>query len=171
MAATLTLLDELIKEHRVIRQGLEAAMQVANDAGAIFELAKAKQNFVPGRLADHRRPLQDLQKTLDTVEQGLNRHFEREEKALLVLFQEHGSGMLTSALRILLLEHKELKDRITESKKEVAELVSTRLPRELSEGRAWGVRVYISHTQKLMGAHAHSEEELFQKLRDELTRK
>ena len=76
--------------------------------------------------------------------------------------------MLSSGLRILLLEHEELRGRIAESRAEVAELASERLSREVQEGKAWGMRVYISHTHKLLEAHALSEQELFHKLRSEL---
>ena len=77
---------------------------------------------------------------------------------------------MASGLRVLLLEHQELKDRIAESRKEVAELIEAKLSREVQEGKAWGVRVYIGHTRKLIEAHAQSEQELFRELRAKLKR-
>jgi len=120
---------------------------------------------VPGRFGDQRQGLQNLQESLEAIEKGLQRHFDREETGLLTVFEQHRGGMLASGLRVLLLEHQEIKDRIVESKKEVAELVSGDLSREVREGKAWGVRVYLSHTRKLIQAHAQSEQELFYELR------
>jgi hypothetical protein len=78
--------------------------------------------------------------------------------------------MLTSGLRLLLLEHQELKDRIAQSRADVAELISLDSSREVLEGKAWGVRVYVSHTRKLIEEHAKSEQQLFAKVREELER-
>jgi len=168
MEEAFALIDQLIEEHKQILQRFQTAEQVANDAVTILELDKAKEDFVPGRFGDQRQGLQDLQESLEAIEKGLQRHFDREETGLLTVFEQHRGGMLASGLRVLLLEHQEIKDRIAESKKEVAELVSGDLSREVREGRAWGVRVYLSHTRKLLQAHAQSEQELFYKLRTEL---
>jgi len=168
MEEALALIEQLIKEHQQIMQRVQSAEQAANDAVAILELDRAKEDFVPGRFDSQKQGLQNLQDSLEAVDNGLQKHFDREERGLLTLFEQHGGGMLASGLRILLLEHQELKDRIAESKKEVAELVSGDLSREVREGGAWGVRVYLSHTQKLIQAHAQSEQELFYKLQTEL---
>ncbi len=168
MPETLDLLDQLIEEHRQIRQRVQTAEQVANDAAALLRLDKAKEDFMPGSFSDQQRGLQSLQDSLESLEKGLQAHFEREETGLLTIFEKHGSGILVSGLRVLLLEHQELKNRIAESRKEAAELAAGRLSREVQEGKAWGVRVYISHTRKLIEAHARSEQELFHKLRTAL---
>ena len=170
MEDALALIDQLIQEHKQILQKLQATEQVANDMGAILQLDRAKEEFVPGGFSDQQQGLQSLHDSLETIDKGLQRHFDREEKRLLSVFEQYGGETLTSGLRILLLEHQELKDRIAESKKEVAELVATGLSREVREGKAWGVRVYISHTRKLIEAHAQSEQALFHKLRAQLMR-
>jgi hemerythrin-like domain-containing protein len=168
MEEAFALIEQLIEEHKQILQRFQTAEQVANDAVAILELDKAEEGFVPGRFGDQRQGLQNLQELLEAIEKGLQGHFDREETRLLTVFEQHRGGMLASGLRVLLLEHQEIKDRIAESKKEVAELASGNLSREVREGGAWGVRVYLSHTRKLIQAHAQSEQELFYKLRTEL---
>ena len=168
MEKALVLIDRLIEEHKQILQRFQTAEQVASDTVAILGLDKAKEDFVPGRFDDQRQGLQNLQKSLEVIEKGLKGHFGREETSLLTVFEQHRGGMLASGWRVLLLEHQEIKDRIAESKKEVAELASGGLSREVREGRAWGVRVYLSHTRKLIQAHAQSEQELFYELRAEL---
>ena len=168
MEEALALIDQLIAEHKQILQGVQTAEQVANDAMAILELDRAKDDFVPGRFGDPKQGLQNLQDSLETIEKGIQAHFGREESRLLTVLQQHGGGMLASGLRVLLLEHEELQNRISESKKEVAELAVEGLSREVREGKAWGVRVYLSHTRKLIQAHAQSEEVLFRTLKSEL---
>ena len=165
MEKALVLIDQLIEEHKQILQKFQTAEKVANDAVTILELDKAKEDFVPGRFGDQRQGLQNLEESLVAIEKGLQRHFDHEETGLLTILEQHEGGMLASGLRVLLLEHQEIKDRIAESKKEVAELASGDLSREVREGRAWGVRVYLSHTRKLIQAHAQSEQELFYELR------
>jgi len=168
MEEAIALINQIIEEHKKILQEAQNAEQVANDVDAVIQLDKAKEDFVPGRFGDQKQGLQSLQDSLEAIDKGLQGHFDREEKGLLAVFEQQGGGMLASGLRILLLEHGELKDRIAESRKEVSELAAGRLSREVQEGKTWGVRVYISHTRRLLEAHAQSEQELFQKLKREL---
>lgn len=168
MKEAITLMNQLIKEHKQIRQSARTAEQVANDATVILELDNAKEDFVPGRFSNQKRGLQSLQESLETIDKALQAHFDREERGLLTVFEKYGGVMLASGLHVLLLEHRELKDRVAESRKEVAELAVEGLSREVWEGRGWGVRVYLSHTRKLFEAHAHSEQELFHSLKARL---
>lgn len=170
MEETVALIDELIEEHKQILQEFQTIEQVANDVSGIIQLDKAKEDFLPGRFNDQKQGLQNLQDSLEAIDNGLQSHFNREEKQLSAVLKQHKSETLASGLRLLLLEHQELKDRIAESKKEVVALAVESLSREVREGKAWGVRVFISHTRKLIEAHAQSEQELFHKLRAELMR-
>ena len=170
MKEALVLIDQLIEEHKQILQKLQTTEQIANDVGAILQLDRVKEGFVPGRFSDQKQGLQSLQDSLEAIDSGLQMHFDHEEKKLLSIFEQYGGETLAAGLRFLLLEHQELKDRIAESKKEVAELVTEGSSREVQEGKAWGIRVYISHTRKLIEAHAQSEQELFHRLRAELTK-
>lgn len=168
MSEILTLIDQLIEQHKVILKSLADTQKVVNDASALFALDGAKKDLMPGRLDDQHKLLEDLEKTLNKVEEGLKTHFNYEETALVRAMKQYASETLVTGLRVLLMEHAELKTRLEESRKEVAELFKFRGHREITEGRVWGMRVYIAHTEKLIGLHANSEEELFHKLRDEL---
>ena len=170
MEEALALINQLIEEHKLILQQLQTAEQVANDVGAILRLDRAKEDFVPGRFSDRKQGLQSLQDSLEAIDSGLQMHFDREEKRLLSVFEQYGGETLAPGLHFLLLEHQELKDRLAESRREVAELAAESSSRQVQEGKAWGVRVYISHTRKLIEVHAQSEQELFHKLRAELTK-
>ena len=168
MEGTLALMDAIIKEHKQIREDVETTEHIADDLGAILELDRAVGDFEPATLDHKRRSLQGLQQSLEKVDKELRAHFEREEGALLTAFEDYGGRTFASALRALLVEHQELKNRIAKSKQDAAELAVGELSREVWQGKAYGMRVYISHTRKLLEAHAQSELKLLQTARKEI---
>ena len=167
MEETLALIEKIVEEHKSIMQGVRSLEQAASDAEAIVGLEKAKETFMPGRL-EQEQGLKKLQASLEAIDQGLRAHFDREETGLMDVFEKHGNKELASALRSLLLEHEDLRNRLAHSKKHVAELVSGGLSRQVWEASAHGMRAHISHTRKLLEAHAEIEQELFHRLRTEL---
>jgi len=170
MEETLALIDKIIEEHKLIFHRVQTLDRATNDIRAMLELERAKEDFVPRRFGDQRRALQIWQESIEAVDEGLQAHFDREEKGLLTAFEKYGDRMLASALHVLLLEHEELRNRFAKLKTEVAELAVGGLSREVWEGKAWGVRTYLNHTLKLLEAHAQSEQELLETLRSESRR-
>ena len=168
MEVTLALMDAIIKEHKQLREDVETTEHIAGDLGAILELDRATGDFEPATLDRKRRSLESLRQSLEKVDKKLRAHFGREEGALLTAFEDYGGRTFASALRALLGEHQELENRIAKSKQDAAELAVGDSSREVWEGKAYGMRVYISHTRKLLEAHAQSELELLQRLRKEL---
>jgi hypothetical protein len=71
-------------------------------------------------------------------------------------------------LHSIFLEHIDLRSRLVHSQKHVAELASGSMARHHWEASAHDMRAYISHTRKLLEAHAEIEQELLQELRDRL---
>ena len=167
MEEALAVIEQIIDEHKVISQRFQAAEQIANDAEALAGFDKAKEAFMPGRLAQQ-PGLQELQASLAKIEQGLHRHFHLEETSLPGVVGKYGDEEVKSDLRSLLLEHKDLINRIAHSKKHVAELVEGNLSRHLWEASAHDMRAYITHTRKLLEAHAEIEQELLHKLLNRL---
>jgi hypothetical protein len=167
MEEALAVIEQIIAEHEVIKQRFQAAEQIANDAEALAGFDKAKEAFMPGRLAQQ-PGLQELQASLTKIEQGLHRHFHLEETNLPGVVGEYGDEENKSDLRSLLLEHKDLRNRLVHSKKHVAELVEGNLSRHLWEASAHDMRAYFSHTRKLLEAHAEIEQELLHELRHKL---
>ena len=169
MEETLALIEKIVEEHKSIMQGVRSLEQAASDAEAIVGLEKAKETFMPGRL-EQEQGLKKLQASLEAIDQGLRAHFNREETGLMNVFEKHGNKELATALRSLLLEHEDLRNRLAHAKKHVAELMSGGLSRHLWEASAHDMRAHISHTRKLLEAHAEIEQELFHRLRTELTK-
>ena len=112
--------------------------------------------------------LQKLKESLEAIDKGLQAHFNREETALLATVEEKGDREMVSNLRSLLLEHEDLRNRLAHAKKHVAELTDGGLSRHLWEASAHDMRAHITHTRKLLEAHAEIEQELLRELRERL---
>ena len=169
MENTVAVIDNLIAEHNMIIKDTQSMEQLANDASILTDLEEAKETFVPGRF-DQKHSLLKLQELLETIEKGLQQHFNREETVLLAAVENHGDRKLVTALNSLLLEHKDLRNRLTHSREHIAELVSGGLARHRWEASANDMRAHLSHTRKLLEAHAAIENELFVELRRHLKR-
>jgi iron-sulfur cluster repair protein YtfE (RIC family) len=170
MKEIVSLLDRLIDEHKVIAKDARSLEQLANDASLLVDLEEAKETFVPGRF-NQTQSLHKLQELLEKITQGLQAHFNREETGLLAAFEEHGERKLATTLNSLLLEHEDLRNRLAHAKDHVAELVSGGLARHQWEASANDMRAHLSHTRKLLEAHAAIENELFVELRRRLPKK
>ena len=168
MEEVIALIDKIIEEHKTTFQEFQTLEQIANDAEAIIGLDKAKEKFMPGRF-ETKQGLQELEKLLGKIDQGIQAHFNREEGTLLNAFEKHGDRKLASALHSLLSEHKNLTERLVYSKKDVAKLTSGDLSREVWEATGYDMRAYLSHTRRLFETHAEMEQDLLHKLRSELT--
>ncbi len=164
----LALIEKIIEEHRQIIGGFKTLERAANDASAIRGLGEAQEAFVPGRLGDQKRGVQSWQESLAIIDRGIRAHFDREETALLIAVEEYGDEEQVSAWHAWFTEHEELRKRLTKLKKDTAELAVESLPRELWEGKAWGIRSYQAHTRKLFEVHALGEQKLLRMLRREL---
>ena len=167
MEEAMAVIEQIIEDHKVISQRFQTAEQIANDAEALAGFDKAKEAFMPGRLVQQ-PGLQELQASLAIIEQGLHRHFHLEETSLPGVVAKYGDEENKSDLRSLLLEHKDLRSRLAHSKKHVAELVEGNLSRHLWEASAHDMRTYITHTRKLLEAHAEIEQELLHKVLNRL---
>jgi hypothetical protein len=163
----LALIEKIIEEHRQILQEFQVSEQAANDAVAMRGLGKGKDAFMPGRL-DQKQGLGQLSDLLNTIEKGLDAHFQREENSLPAAVMEYGSAQLVSDVRDLLQTHKELRRRLIQSKADVAELVGGGRSRHMWEASAHDMRAHLTHTRKLLEEHAMDEQQLLHKLRGRL---
>ena len=163
----LAIIENIIKQHKQLTQKVDNLEKLANDASALTGLEDAKEAFMPGRL-DQKEGLQKMQELLETLEEGLRRHFHYEETSLLAAFEKHGGTELASALHSLLLEHEDIRERFTHSQNHVSELIDGGLARHKWEASAHDMRAHLSHTRKLLEAHAAVELELLTELRKQL---
>lgn len=164
----LAVIERIIEEHKQIMRDIRTTENVANDATAIRGLETGKEVFMPGRLGQ-RQGLEQLRGLMEMIDQGIRAHFSREEAALPTAVEQYGDEEMSSALHDLLLEHEDLRDRLTQSKKHIAELLEGGLSGHVWGASAHDMRAYITHTRKLFGAHAGFEKELLDNLRDRLS--
>jgi len=164
----IALIDKIIEEHKTIFEDLQTLEQTANDAQAIVGLAKAKETYMPGRF-DEKKGLEELGKLLEKMGGGIQAHFGREEGALLAAIEVHGNRNLTSTLHSLISEHKNLTERLDNTKQAITKLSKGGLTREMSEATGYDIRAYLNKTRKLFETHAKSEQGLLRNLRNELT--
>jgi hypothetical protein len=122
---------------------------------------------MPGRF-DQGEELKKLEEMVNQIDQGIKAHFDREETAVLAAFEEQGDREVSAAFRSLLLEHRDLRNRLAHTKNHVAQLTGGQLTRHHWEATAHDMRAHISHTRKLLEAHAEVEQELLLSLRRKL---
>jgi len=164
MSETLDLVNKLIAEHKVISTSAGSLEQAANDATLIEDMKDARDTFVPGRF-DQEKKLQELDEMLEETAVFLDKHFDREETVLLKAVEKDGEAEVVTALNSLLLEHADLRNRMVHTKNHVNELMSGGLARHRWDASANDMRAHLSHTKKLLEAHAAAENELFHELR------
>ena len=163
----LVLVDKIIEEHQLVFSRFKNLEGMLSDAEAISGIDEAKEAFMPGRL-DREQGLPKLLESLEIIEQGIEAHFNREETALLAAFEKHGDKNLVFALEALLVQHEDLRSRLTDSKRHVTELIGGGLARQQWEASAHDMRAHITHTQQLFHGHAAGEQPLLMEIRKRL---
>jgi hypothetical protein len=166
VAEALALVEQIIEEHRIILGDIRDFTQSTNDMVAIRGLGQSQEDFVPGRLENQQQSLGNWQESLLAVDRGIQAHFHREETALVEAVAEYGDSDLASVLRHWLAEHKELRERLGRMKQDVAGLVIDTSAQAVWQEKAWGIRVYMTHTGKLFDVHARGEQKMMLRLRN-----
>lgn len=161
------LIDGIIEEHEIKRERLEEIQGIANDLVIADGLEKARDIFVPGR-PDQQKSLEKLWKHIMLIEEWLDRHFNHEESTLIESFKQHAKHSTFESLSSLFSEHKDLRSRISHTKRDIDELINRGLARHYWEASAYDMKVYLSHTIRLFFAHADREALLLMALRSEL---
>jgi hypothetical protein len=163
VAEALALIQRIIEEHRQFIGGFQNLEQLANDSIVMRDLDLSKEAFMPGRL-DQKEGLKKLGELLLSISKGLRAHFNREETALPGVVTQYGNKEMASDLRSIFLEHEDLRNRITQAEKHVAELTGGGLTRYVWEATAHDMRAHMTHTRKLLEAHAKIEQTLLRGL-------
>jgi len=164
MNETLQLIDQLIADHKVIKEKTRSVEKAANDASLLSDLKKARDTFVPGQ-PNQSQSLQKLDEMLKAIDTWLENHFTREEPILLPAVKKLNDQKLVDALESRLFEHTDLRDRMLHSRKRVSELLNGKLAANLWETTYKDIQAHLTHTGKLLATHAANENHFFSKLR------
>lgn len=168
MEDTLSLIDQVIDDHKYKMHGIQVTDNAANDIVALFELYKPVEGGTPLSSSDYRQHMSELQSSLDRVEELLHKHFEREEKVLKTAYEVKPEKAISSAISLLMDEHDEIKRHVQREKNNIAEIIAGGLSNNEVRGKSYMVRAYLRHTMKLIEAHIQTEEKLLKSLREEL---
>jgi iron-sulfur cluster repair protein YtfE (RIC family) len=163
----ITLIDQIIEEHRVILQGISDLEPLANDVGAVTGFREAEDVSLPISF-ERKQNLPKLDSLLEAISQRLRGHFNREETALLSGFHQHGDARLLSAFQSLLSEHEDIRNHLVRSRNRLAQLNEDGLSRREWEARADNMRAAMTETRELIAAHAGNEQGLLLALRRKL---
>ncbi|MHB8104577.1 MAG: hemerythrin domain-containing protein [Dehalococcoidales bacterium] len=167
MDTTLELIDQLIKEHKLVGEKTKSLEKTVNDTTLISNLKQAKNEFLEGDGS----PTVDLKRLdlmLEEINTWLGKHFSREETVLLPAVEKDGNDRLVTALNSLLFEHSDLRDRMVHSRKRVDELRDWSLPQNIWYARAGDLRAYLVHTTNLIETHAARENHFLKELQRHL---
>jgi len=167
MEDPVALIDQLIKEHKVMNERVETIDKVANDASLLGDLEAARDTFVPGRF-DQRQSLEKLEEMVVNIAEWVNAHFNREETSLRTIVERREEAKVVAALDSLLAQHNDLRARLGHAGKHVAELMGSAMARHQWEASANDMRAHIHHTRTMLEDHASTENKLFAQLRRHL---
>ncbi len=164
MADNLKIVDRVIKEHHTIREHVKLIGDSVSDLEALFSLQKARPDWILSSMEALSEKQGKLQQTISALDEGLKNHFSFEEKLLPPLFGE-------LLMQALILEHREIKKRIDETK---SLLTNTKLEglsrRELLSQKAQ-IQQRVEGILQLVEEHAGREETILKMLKKALEAK
>jgi hemerythrin-like domain-containing protein len=167
MDETLQLIDQLIAEHKTIGEKNRSLEKAANDVRLLSGLKQAGDTFVRGEISQN-EDLKNLAQIINIITAWLEKHFNREETALLPAVKKYGDENLVASLDSLLFEHSDLRDRMLHSRKRVDELLGSSLDQVRRDASVRDLRVHLNHSRKLLETHAARENHFFTELRRHL---
>jgi hypothetical protein len=167
MSETLTLVEQILDEHKQIHGSFEKLGQITGDASAAAELGsqKTKDYFVSKSLDDKGEGMKRWKEMLEAIDLGLKAHFNREETALAAAFKREGTP---EALEKLLAEHKVINKHVAKLLKDADDIASGGQKIEVWEGSGWGMKTNVDTLRDEIMAHAEREQVLLGKMKDHL---
>ena len=105
MAGELEIIDEVIAQHKVIRMNIQGVRGHMADFDALFSLQRAQSGWAQASVDKLINQKQQLREALGLVQNGLNRHFFWEEKALTPIYGE-------AFMKALVFVHNEIKQHV-----------------------------------------------------------
>lgn len=164
MLDNLAIINKVIEEHQAIRGHIKLVGDSIPDQEALASLEQAHADFIPGRWEVLTEKQEKLQQTLSFLDDGLKNHFAFEEKALPPLL-----GKLP--MQGLVLEHREIKNKIDEAKSIIASTKLEGLRREELLSKEAHIQQTITSICLLVEEHATKEEAILDMVQRALEKK
>jgi hemerythrin len=151
MSDYLAKVEELIAEHRSIRDSVKLVGDSVSDQEALNSLRSAGSDWVPGRLEFLSQKQSRLRQTLSYLEEGLQNHFAREEDVLPPVLGEF-------LMRALRLEHQEIVKAIDRARSVAADTRLERMSQEALMSQDAEIKRVVSSLSRLIEEHADKED-------------
>ena len=151
MPDNLALINRVIDEHQRIREHVKLVGDSVSDPEAIRSLEKARADWIPGRSDDVSEQQKMLQQTLSTLGDGLERHFDFEEKALPPLLGE-------LLMQSLIIDHRMIMKEIGEATPVVADTKLEGLNRDELIVKESHIQQMVNKICQLAEEHTTKEE-------------
>jgi len=151
MLDKLAIINRVIAEHQTIGQHVKLVGDSVSDEEALKSLEGTRADWIPGRLEAVSEKQKRLQQTMNALDEGLRRHFAFEEKALPPLLGE-------LLMQSLILEHREIKEKIDEAKSTAADTKLEGLSRDELLSEEAHMQHIVANIGHLVEEHAAREE-------------
>jgi hypothetical protein len=158
MDERLKVIQIVIDEHRMIRDNVKLVGDTVSDSEAMKLLNETHNNLNPRQMDVVSHSHQDLQGTVNILEQGLSNHFTVEEKTLPSLLGE----LLWEALRI---EHNDINNSVGEVKTAITTFSLEGLNREEMFYKEFNLQKVINNLTQQIEEHATKEETILDMLK------
>jgi len=150
----LELIKRLVEQHRTIRSQIRQAGQSISDLEAISDLQKQYEGWVLSSERELAEKKKNLQTSISSMVDGLNKHFEYEEKSLPPLMGD-------VLMQALLIEHRVLRKEMDRSIQVLSELEVQGFSREELLLRKSRMRQVMDSLYQMIEEHAGKEEMIF----------
>jgi hemerythrin len=164
MADNLKIVNRAIEEHHTIRGHVKLVGDSISDLEALFSLQKARPDWILSSTEALSEKQGKLHQTISALEEGLKNHFSFEEKLLPPLFGEF-------LMQALILEHREMKERIDETKSLLANAKLEGLSRRELLAQKAHIQKKVEDILQLLEEHAGKEETILKMLQKALQAK
>jgi hypothetical protein len=160
----LAVIRKVIEEHQAIRGHVKLIGDTLSDREALDNLERARADWVPGREEALSERQNRLLVTMSSLEEGLNRHYAFEEKALPPLLGD-------LLMQALVLEHRDLRKVVTETKSAIANTKLEGASREEIMSRESNIQNMIESLSHQKDEHLNREEAILYMLQRVLEEK
>lgn len=158
MQSNLAIINRVIAEHQRIREQITLAGTAINDMEALFWLQRAFSSWSQSSIDALVEKQKQLQQTIGSLAEGLDKHFGFEERALPPLFGE-------LLMKALIYEHNLTRGKINEAKVITADTKLEGLSRsDLLSKKAY-VQEIVNKLCQMIEEHAAREETILLMLR------
>ncbi len=151
MADNLAVIRKVIEEHRKIRENIRLTGEAVNDMEALSSVLRTYSSLSQSSIRDLVDTQKKLQQAMSFLIEGLQNHFNFEEKALPPLFGE-------LLMKALIFDHRQVKNKIAVAKSMVFDTRLEGLDQKDLLARKSAMQEAVGAVCRIVEEHAGREE-------------